>query len=76
MYIFFEIQDTGIGISEEDKLKVFEKFYRVKKSAHLIDGSGLGLYISKKIALAHNGDIYVESEVGKGSKFTFYMPKK
>ncbi len=76
IYIFFDVIDTGIGISEDNQLKIFDKFYRVKKASKLKEGSGLGLYIAKKVAEAHRGDIVVKSEPEKGSKFSFYIPKK
>ncbi|HPO49975.1 MAG TPA: hybrid sensor histidine kinase/response regulator [Spirochaetota bacterium] len=74
-YICFEIVDSGIGIHPDDIDKVFEKFYRVKKTANLREGSGLGLFIAKKIVLSHKGDILVESSFGNGTKFTVLLPK-
>lgn len=64
----FCIQDTGFGISDEDKARVFEQFYRIKESAH-IQGSGLGLSIVKGIADLHGWTIEIESELGKGTSF-------
>jgi len=67
--------DTGIGISEDDMLGIFEKFIQVGNM--LTDkpkGSGLGLPISKQIVEFHGGRIWVESELGKGSNFTFTLP--
>ncbi len=64
----FWIQDTGFGISDEDKAFVFEQFYRIKESAH-IQGSGLGLSIVKGIADLHGWTIDIESELGKGTSF-------
>jgi signal transduction histidine kinase len=64
----FRIDDTGFGISEEDKARVFEQFYRIKESAH-IQGSGLGLSIVKGIADLHGWTIEIESELGKGTSF-------
>lgn len=74
-YICFDVIDSGIGIPSNDLDKIFEKFYRVKRIANLKEGSGLGLFIARKIAVAHRGDIIVESTFGKGTKFTFFMPK-
>lgn len=66
------VWDTGIGIPEEDLDKIFNEFYRSKNAAQMVkDGTGLGLPIVKEIIEAHNGDIWVESQLGKGSKFTF-----
>ncbi len=70
------VKDTGIGIEKEDIGKIFDKFYQVDStSRRKIGGSGLGLSIARGIIRAHGGEIYVESEPGKGSKF-FFMIKK
>jgi signal transduction histidine kinase len=69
--VYISVADNGIGISEEDKAHIFDRFYRGDKSRNKeISGSGLGLSIAKWIADKHDVDIDVESEVGKGSKFT------
>lgn len=65
------IQDTGSGISPEDLPYIFEPFFTKKTK-----GTGLGLSISRKIVQDHGGDITVESEVGKGSAFTVYLPMR
>lgn len=67
--ILIEISDTGYGISPEAIDKVFDRFYQEKKSYN-VQGSGIGLALSKEIVKAHGGSISVESEVGKGSTFT------
>lgn len=69
-----EVKDEGIGISEEDKENVFTKFFQVEKDKELKEGLGLGLYISSEIIAKHNGKIKVESELGKGSTFSFTLP--
>ncbi|VVB54055.1 Methanogenesis regulatory histidine kinase FilI [uncultured archaeon] len=75
--ILILVSDTGIGISKEDLSKIFSKFYQVDPSkTGVIGGSGLGLYICKKIVEAHNGLIWVNSTLGKGTTFYFTLPKK
>ncbi|HSW57831.1 MAG TPA: ATP-binding protein, partial [Dehalococcoidales bacterium] len=71
-----KVTDTGEGIPPEDLPNMFERFYRVNKSRARNDGgSGLGLTISKRIVEAHGGNVSVSSELGKGSIFTFELPK-
>ncbi len=71
----FVVEDTGIGIPENDLASIFDRFYRIDKSrSRQPDGLGLGLSISKWIAEAHGGSLMVESNVGKGSKFTVVLP--
>jgi two-component system, NtrC family, sensor kinase len=70
------VSDTGIGISPEDQAKIFEEFRQVGTDyAHKMEGTGLGLTLAKKFVELHGGRIWVESEVGKGSTFTFTLPK-
>lgn len=69
------IADTGIGIPKEELDRVFERFYQSAPGANgRFNGSGLGLAVSKHIVEAHGGRIWVESKVGKGSKFRFTLP--
>jgi signal transduction histidine kinase len=68
------VEDNGPGISPEEQKMVFEKFYRGKTSANQVPGTGLGLAISKSVVEKHGGKIWVESKVGKGSKFCFALP--
>jgi len=72
-----EIADRGIGIPRAEQAKVFEKFYRVGNGlVHDVKGSGLGLSLVKHIIEAHQGTISVESDVGKGTRFTILLPLK
>jgi signal transduction histidine kinase len=69
------VADTGIGIAPEDQPKIFEEFRQVGSDySHKVEGTGLGLTLAKKFVELHGGRIWVESEVGKGSKFTFTLP--
>jgi signal transduction histidine kinase len=69
------VTDTGIGIAAEDQPTIFEEFRQVGADyAHKSEGTGLGLTLAKKFVELPGGRIWVESEVGKGSKFTFSLP--
>jgi signal transduction histidine kinase len=73
--ILIEVKDTGPGISCQDLKKIFNKFYQASASqGQRSKGTGLGLAICKGIVEKHKGRIWVESELGKGSKFTFSLP--
>ncbi len=74
--VFIEIKDSGIGISENDQKKIFEKFYRVteKNLAYKAKGSGLGLSIVKHVIDKHNAKISVKSKVGSGTSFKVVFP--
>lgn len=72
----FYIKDSGQGIPAEDIPHLFQKFYRVDNSAtRVIGGTGLGLFICRKIVELYNGRIWVESEIGKGSTFFINLPR-
>ncbi len=68
------VADTGIGIPAEYHQEVFNDFFQVPTQADHPKGTGLGLAISKRLVQAHGGKIWVESEVGSGSKFSFLLP--
>ncbi len=70
-----EVFDTGIGIPKEHQSRIFERFYRVEKTrSRKLGGTGLGLSIVKHVVIMHGGEIKVDSEVGKGSRFIITLP--
>ena len=75
MFIRIDIEDTGIGISEEDTAKIFTRFYRAKEVSDE-RGIGLGLYLAREIISREGGYIKVISEKGKGSVFSVFLPKQ
>jgi two-component system, OmpR family, phosphate regulon sensor histidine kinase PhoR len=77
-YVFIEVEDRGIGISEKNQKYIFDKFFRVAEMnlANKVKGSGLGLAIVKHIMDAHQGKIYVKSAPGSGSLFRLSFPVK
>jgi len=68
------VSDTGIGIAPEDQEKVFEEFRQVGTADKKAEGTGLGLALSRKFVELHGGRIWVTSEIGRGSTFTFTLP--
>jgi len=69
------VSDTGVGIALEDQPKIFEEFRQVgSDQVHKSEGTGLGLTLAKKFVELHGGTIWVESQIGKGSTFTFTLP--
>ena len=74
-HIVIEVVDHGLGIPPEQVGKLFQKFARVRTEDHLkVSGTGLGLYICRLIVEGHGGQIWVESELGKGSTFGLALP--
>lgn len=72
--LFFSVQDSGCGIPKEYLDKIFRKYIQVRGQKKARGGAGLGLAIAKDIVMAHGGEIWAESEEGKGSTFTFTFP--
>jgi signal transduction histidine kinase len=70
---FVSVLDQGVGITKEDQATLFTRFGRIETAAH-VQGTGLGLWLSREIARMHDGDLTVDSRPGAGSKFTFTVP--
>ena len=70
---FVTVADKGVGISSDDQKNLFRRFARIDSNIH-VEGTGLGLWLSREIARMHDGDLTVESESGAGSTFTFTIP--
>jgi two-component system CheB/CheR fusion protein len=69
------VKDEGMGIKPQDQEKLFDRYYRIESvQTQAISGFGLGLYLSAEIIQRHNGKVWVESEMGKGSTFYFSIP--
>ena len=68
-FVIIEVRDTGLGLTEEDRNRVFEPFFSKKAN-----GTGLGLYVTHSIIERHGGYVYVDSEYGKGTTFSVYLP--
>jgi signal transduction histidine kinase len=74
-YIEVAVTDTGIGIQPQEQEKIFSEFYQVDPNrSQDFEGTGLGLCITRELVKLHRGRIWVESEGGKGSKFSFVIP--
>ncbi|MBV8731570.1 MAG: PAS domain-containing sensor histidine kinase, partial [Acidobacteriia bacterium] len=70
------VSDTGIGIPKEDQYRIFERFYRVDKArSRQVGGTGLGLSIVRHAVEQMQGNVKVQSELGKGSCFTIMLPR-
>ena len=73
--IEFSVLDSGIGISEDDQVKLFQPFQQVSgELSRRIEGTGLGLALSQELAKLHGGKITLQSQVGQGSCFTLWLP--
>ncbi|HVN33315.1 MAG TPA: HAMP domain-containing sensor histidine kinase [Thermoanaerobaculaceae bacterium] len=76
-YVRFEVEDTGMGIAEEDVSRIFEDFFRSASARGRVpEGTGLGLSIVKAVAEEHGGSVAVESSVGRGTRFIIDLPLK
>jgi signal transduction histidine kinase len=74
-HVLIQVQDTGIGIAPTEQSRIFDRFYRVSSDrSRQTGGSGLGLAIARSVANTHQGNIRVESQLGKGSTFTVQLP--
>jgi two-component system, NtrC family, sensor kinase len=73
-FVDISVTDTGVGIAPEDQEKVFEEFRQVGTADKKVEGTGLGLALSRRFVELHRGRIWVESALGKGSTFTFRLP--
>jgi signal transduction histidine kinase/CheY-like chemotaxis protein len=74
LYLTFSVKDSGIGVDEQQRFKIFERFKQANIKTHIFyGGSGLGLFVSKQLAERQGGEIGVRSTVGQGSLFVFYI---
>lgn len=73
-FIKVSITDYGMGITQQDQSKIFDRFYRARDIQKKFPGMGIGLYICHEIIANHDGTLWVESEIGKGSTFNFTLP--
>ena len=74
-FVLCSVTDTGVGISSEDQERLFTKYFRADDPAVRSEaGTGLGLVVTKSLVELHSGEIWVESEIGKGSTFAFTVP--
>lgn len=74
-FVEVSVSDTGIGIAPEDQEKVFEEFRQVGTASKKAEGTGLGLTLCRKFVELHGGKIWVKSQLGAGSTFTFALPR-
>lgn len=72
--VIVTVEDSGVGIASSDIDHIWDKFYRTSQSAHVTKGSGLGLYLVRYFIELHEGEVFVESQVGRGTKIGFRLP--
>lgn len=73
-WLRFWVTDSGPGVSAEERSRIFERFARGSQGRHDADGAGLGLSIVRAIAVAHGGDVLLDSPPGRGATFTVIIP--
>ncbi|MCX8525546.1 PAS domain-containing protein [Chryseobacterium formosus] len=73
-FVKISVTDYGMGVSQQDQLKIFERFFRARDIQKKFPGMGIGLYICHEIIAGHEGTLWVESEIGSGSTFNFTLP--
>jgi signal transduction histidine kinase len=74
-FVEISVSDTGVGIPKEEHESIFDKFHQVGNTTKGVrEGTGLGLAITQRLVEQHGGKIWIESELGKGSRFTFNLP--
>ena len=73
-FLKVSVTDTGMGIKMEDQKRIFDRFFRVGEIQQRFPGMGIGLYVCDQIIKNHGGTLWVESEPGKGSTFSFTLP--
>ncbi len=73
-FVKVSVKDYGMGISQQDQAKIFDRFFRARDIQKKFPGMGIGLYICHEIIAKHNGTLWVESEIGSGSTFNFTLP--
>ena len=72
--IVVSVADRGSGIDDQEQMRIFDKFFRAREHRFRVPGTGMGLAIAKGIVEAHGGKIWVTSEAGQGSVFSFSLP--
>jgi signal transduction histidine kinase len=73
--VWIRVSDSGCGISPEEQARIFEPLYRSQADRRFPQGMGLGLSIARDLAMAHGGRLDLESEPGRGSQFTLWIPR-
>ena len=74
-FVQISVADTGVGIPKGEQAAIFDPFYQASRTKLVHEGTGLGLAITKRLIEQHGGRIWLESDPGKGSRFTFTLPR-